>query len=329
MRASGCASCRRRCRRFSKTDVKPEVAKSPALSLFARPGDGGVRARRVAILVADGVDGDVLHDIAERLTAAGAVPRFVGSRLGTAESSSGDPIEIDAPMEAAPSVLFDGLVLPDGADAVQRLAADGRTLEFLKDQYRHCKPILALGAASELLDKAGIPKNVPSGKAGSGTGAWTAGRQRIACPGIHQRARDASAFRSRDGSTPRVGSRRSTTTSRQLVHMVRHHQENDNGRSRNTARRVHRRTARRVRRGETAHEGAAQDGEGGELAGAAGGVRSAPRGDARTGRRDSRRCSRRSTRRCAASTATAWPASSRKASPSWKRTSTTRRWMPA
>ena len=147
-----------------KTDVKPEVARSPALSLFARPGDGGVRARRVAILVADGVDGGVLNDIAERLTAAGAVPRFVGSRLGTAESSSGDAIEIDAPVDAAPSVVFDGVVLPDGADAVQRLAADGRALEFLKDQYRHCKPILALGASSKLLDKAGIPKNVPSGK---------------------------------------------------------------------------------------------------------------------------------------------------------------------
>ena len=35
------------------TDVTPEVEASPALSLFARPGDGGIRARRVAILVAD------------------------------------------------------------------------------------------------------------------------------------------------------------------------------------------------------------------------------------------------------------------------------------
>ena len=151
-----------------KTDVKPEVVRSPALSLFARPGDGSVRARRVAILVADGVDGGVLNAIAERLTAAGAVPRFLGSRLGTASSSSGDAIEIDAPLDAAPSVVFDGLVLPDGARAVQRLAADGRTLEFLKDQYRHCKPILVLGASARLLDQAGIPKTVPSGKADPG-----------------------------------------------------------------------------------------------------------------------------------------------------------------
>jgi catalase len=67
-------------------------------------------------------------------------------------------------MSAAPSVLFDGLVLPDGERAIQRLAADGRALEFLKDQYRHCKPILALGAATGLLGKASIPNTLPSGQ---------------------------------------------------------------------------------------------------------------------------------------------------------------------
>jgi len=148
--------------------VKPEVSKSSALSLFARPGDGSVRARRVAILVADGVEGEALKVVAERLTVAGAVPQFVGARLGSVKPRSGDPIAIDVSMESAPSVLFDGLVLPDGQDAVRALAADGRRLEFLKDQYRHCKPILVLGAASELLNKAGVPQKLPSGQADPG-----------------------------------------------------------------------------------------------------------------------------------------------------------------
>jgi catalase len=147
-----------------ETEVKPEVSKSPALSLLARPGDGSVRARRVALLVADGVEGGVLKIIADRLTAAGAVPRFVGARLGTTEPASGDPIEVDATIESIPSVLWDGVVLPDGTDAVHALAADGRAREFLKDQYRHCKPILAPGAASELLERTGVPQNLPSGE---------------------------------------------------------------------------------------------------------------------------------------------------------------------
>ncbi len=55
---------------------------SPALSLFARPGDGSIRTRRVAILVADGCDGKSLVALAARLTSEGAVPRFVVDDAG-------------------------------------------------------------------------------------------------------------------------------------------------------------------------------------------------------------------------------------------------------
>lgn len=71
-------------------------------------------------------------------------------------------------MEAAPSVLWDAVIVPDGEPAAQALSNSGHALEFLKDQYRHCKPILLLGAAAILLDKAGIPPNLPSGDADPG-----------------------------------------------------------------------------------------------------------------------------------------------------------------
>jgi catalase len=58
--------------------------------------------------------------------------------------------------------------LPDGADAGRTLRADGRTLEFIKDQYRHCKPILALGEGAELLEACGIDATLPSGQADPG-----------------------------------------------------------------------------------------------------------------------------------------------------------------
>jgi catalase len=148
--------------------VRPEVKQSAALSLFARPGDGSIRTRRVAIFVADGVKGRQLIVLASRLAADGAVPRFVGSRLGTVTAEDGGGIEIDVPVDAAPSVVFDAVVLPDGTKAVRALAADGRVLEFLKDQYRHCKPILILGGASALVEKAGIPQTLPSGDADPG-----------------------------------------------------------------------------------------------------------------------------------------------------------------
>ncbi|CAN5157526.1 catalase HPII [soil metagenome] len=149
----------------SQRQVKPEVTRSPALSLLARPGDGGIRGRRVAVLVADGVRGRALMEIHDRLSSAGAVPRFVATRLGTvAPGDGGAPLEVGVTLEAAPSVLYDAVVLPDGTEGLRRLSANGRTLEFVKDQYRHCKPILALGAASTVLEQAGIPMKLPNGE---------------------------------------------------------------------------------------------------------------------------------------------------------------------
>jgi catalase len=145
-------------------DVTPEVGVSPALSLFARPGDGSIRARRVAILLADGCDGRSLVALAARLTSEGAVPRFVGTTLGSVQPAAGDAIEVDVSLEAAPAVLYDALVLPDGAAAAEALRADGRTLEFIKDQYRHCKPILAMGAGEQLLRACGIDAELPDGQ---------------------------------------------------------------------------------------------------------------------------------------------------------------------
>lgn len=159
-----------------QTPVTPEVAESPALSLFARPGDGSVRTRRVAILVADGVEGGSLRALADDLVEQGAVPRFLGpNRLGAVESGDGEPIEVDATIENSPSVLFDAVVVPDGETAIDTLAADGRALEFLKDQYRHCKPMLVLGDGARLLDEAGIPAKLASGEPDPGIVSAAAG----------------------------------------------------------------------------------------------------------------------------------------------------------
>jgi catalase len=147
---------------------EPEITSSAALSLLALPGEGGIATRKVAILIADGVQGAPLADLLEALTKAGAVTRLLGSRLGTVAGADGMRFEVDATLENSPPVLFDALVLPDGIDAVEVLSKDGHTLEFLKDHYRHCKTILVLGAASKLLKKACIFQVLPSGEPDGG-----------------------------------------------------------------------------------------------------------------------------------------------------------------
>ena len=148
--------------------TKSEVASSPALSLKALPGEGGIATRKIAILVADGIEVDPITDLMEQLSDAGAVTRLLASRLGTVRSEEGEPLEVDATIENSPAVLFDALVLPGGSEAVDALCLDGRALEFVKDQYRHCKTILVLGDSSKVLAKAGIPLTLPSGEADPG-----------------------------------------------------------------------------------------------------------------------------------------------------------------
>ncbi|NPT39392.1 catalase [Paraburkholderia xenovorans] len=137
----------------------PEVVSSVALSLLARPGDGGIRTRKIAILVANGVDAGSVKAAADALIAKGAVVRLVGPRIGLLAASEGGMLDADASLENHPSALFDGMVVPDGQQGVDALAVDGRALEFIRDQYRHGKTLLLIGDGSRLLGQAGIPVN--------------------------------------------------------------------------------------------------------------------------------------------------------------------------
>jgi catalase len=149
-------------------DVVPEVISSPALSLTARPGDGRIATRRVAILVADGVNPAGVAAAITRLREEGAVPKVVAPRLGKVSTSNGEFLEADTTLASMPSVLFDAVIAGGGAEAVQTMAGDGRVLEFLKDQFRHCKPMLMLGEAADLVKAAGIPEALVSGDADPG-----------------------------------------------------------------------------------------------------------------------------------------------------------------
>jgi catalase len=189
--------------RALETPATPEVDRSPALSLMARPGEGGIRTRKIAILVADGAEGASIGKLVTALVQAGAVPRLIGPRLGTYIAAGGEKLEADASMENSPGFLFDALVLPDGLAATEALAAVGHSMEFVKDQYRHCKTILALGASQALLAEAGIPMSLPDGSADPGliladaAHADTAASDFIAAAGMHRHP-------ARDSDPPRV-----------------------------------------------------------------------------------------------------------------------------
>jgi catalase len=141
----------------------PEFERSPALSLLSRPGETGIRTRRVAILVAGGVDATAARTIYAALLKDGAVPRMVGSKLGKVAACDGEALDVEITLEAGPSVLYDAVVIPDGDRAAQALSMDAHALDFVRQQYRHCKPIMAVGAGAALLARADVPATLPGG----------------------------------------------------------------------------------------------------------------------------------------------------------------------
>ncbi len=73
--------------RATQRSVGAEVKESPPLSLTAHPGDGGIATRKIAVLVAEGMDAATVDSLQTELAKAGAVTRFLGIRLGSYKSA--------------------------------------------------------------------------------------------------------------------------------------------------------------------------------------------------------------------------------------------------
>jgi len=143
------------------------IDESPALSM-ADTGDGSIRTRKIAILVADGVDSASLKPIRDALEQAGAQCKVVGPRLGTVASASRRQIEVDATFVNTPSVMFDAVLVPAGAEGAAALAGMGDAVHFVLEAYKHCKAICTVGEGARLLATLGIdeqtsPDDAPAG----------------------------------------------------------------------------------------------------------------------------------------------------------------------
>ena len=144
--------------------AKPEIAASAALSLMALPGDGGIRSRSAAIPVADGVDGKSLAVVQAALRAAGATVHLIATRLGPVKSVNGELFDATGTLENSAPVLFDGLVLPDGTGAVKALGDLVEVMDFISNQFRHGKTLLAIGASQAMLARGGASAMLANGE---------------------------------------------------------------------------------------------------------------------------------------------------------------------
>ncbi|MGQ2965518.1 catalase [Methylophilus sp.] len=184
----------------------PLLDASPALSVTHYPGDGSIKSKRIAILAANGVSGSSVNALYDAILAQGGVPRLLSCTLGKIETSEGDLLNAEATLETMPGVLFDAMAIADGERSVTRLASDAHTIEFLRDQYRHCKPILVPATASSLLARAGIETTLADGSQDTGLIVADAYAEGKATPAIEAFIAAAGKPRdhSRETDPPRV-----------------------------------------------------------------------------------------------------------------------------
>lgn len=152
------------------TLVEPAVSKktivSLALSQLATAPIGVIKGRRIAVLAANGVDGDTLTAIMTPFTLKNATILIISPRVGVLYTASGDELKADGSITGNPSVMFDAVFIPGGAASIQALSSYGEAIHFVQEAFVHCKPIAAVGAGSDFLAQIGLLKRdqeVPEG----------------------------------------------------------------------------------------------------------------------------------------------------------------------
>ncbi|WP_069814284.1 catalase [Streptomyces sp. TP-A0874] len=129
----------------------PEPVRSPALSFENNLGDGSIRSRQVAVLVADGVDAAQVDGVREILGIGGAVVEELAAYDGTVRDTEGGERPVTRALPTVASVLYDAVLVPGGPDSALAIAADDAAVRFLRGAFRHGKPIAGLGAGAGVL----------------------------------------------------------------------------------------------------------------------------------------------------------------------------------
>lgn len=137
----------------------PTPAQSPALSQMNHPGSVGIKGRKVALLVAEGVDGAEVDRLVKAFEAQSARILVLGPTSAPVTTAQGQTLPVDASMEGMPSVMVDGLWVPAGKAALEALGKSGLAKHYLLEAYKHLKPMGLARDGKALLDALGLKED--------------------------------------------------------------------------------------------------------------------------------------------------------------------------
>jgi catalase len=129
-----------------------ELTESPSLAMQSAEPKRHLPGRRVAVLMADGVDVVVSRALQHTLAEAGLLCVTVSPAPGGVVSSGGRRVAVDTNLLLdGSSVTFDAVVVCGGEACVQALKASDVACAFLTEAYRHGKPMVAVGEGRSVL----------------------------------------------------------------------------------------------------------------------------------------------------------------------------------
>lgn len=151
---------------YEPLEVTSSLDKSQALSMASTPKDS-IRTRKIAFLVADGVNDESVMNMQEALMDAGAQVEIVAPRLGTVSGENDSIIPVNQSFLTTASVLYDAVYVPGGINSVATLEADPDAIHFLNEAYRHCKAIAGDVDAAQAFRQTYFASKLPSEEKGT------------------------------------------------------------------------------------------------------------------------------------------------------------------
>lgn len=146
-----------------KPAVEPrDLAPSPALSLIAKAPQT-LKGRKIGVIVSNGVESSMLRQLRKAVEGEGAVMAVVCRKIGGAILADKTKLAADHALSAAPSVLFDAVVVLTSKVANEELVEEAAAIDWVRDAYGHLKIIGFNQSAYELLAKAGFGDHLDEG----------------------------------------------------------------------------------------------------------------------------------------------------------------------
>jgi len=134
-------------KKYQSAKIKSSVETSKALSMKNTSKDS-IATRRIAFLIAEGVDETNVNSMKKKLEGKGAMVKLIAPKLGTVKSQNGSALTVDESFLQAASVVYDAVFIPGGKKSCNRLTAEADAIHFVNEAYKHCK---AIGASEDAL----------------------------------------------------------------------------------------------------------------------------------------------------------------------------------